>query len=143
MLYLVGQTAGSASGGLGIRLPRHTYMLEDADCQSAAGSQPVPRKIGICPTKNVSFLLVLCAALLLQCGANGFEKAPDSAAAWIKKGQALMAQNDAAAALSAFQSALALDPKSAEAEDDIGFIMAATNQPAEAISHFERAISMD
>ncbi len=77
--------------------------------------------------------LVLCWALC----------AADTAADWVRQGQASRAKGDAAAALQAFEKALSLDPKSPQIEDEIGFILAATNRRDEAIAHFEKAIQLD
>src|SRR5262245_1120619 len=67
----------------------------------------------------------------------------ETASDWLRQGRALKAKGDAASALSAFERALALDPNSAEVEDEIGFLLAATNRGAEATGHFERAIALD
>src|SRR5260370_14941155 len=81
---------------------------------------------------------ILCAAL-----ACGFLGAGETAAEWIRQGRAYKARGDANAAVRAFEKAAALDPKSAEVEDEIGFLLAATNRQSEAIPHFEKAVQLD
>src|SRR5260370_12155221 len=81
---------------------------------------------------------ILCAAL-----ACSFLGAGETAAEWIRQGRAYKARGDADAALRAFEKAAALDPKSAEVEDEIGFLLAATNRQSEAIPHFEKAVQLD
>src|SRR5437879_4242183 len=79
------------------------------------------------------------AALVLLPMATGTETAAD----YVKQGQAFKAKGDAAAALRAFERALSLDPKSAQIEDEIGFVLAAVNRREEAIAHFEKAIALE
>src|SRR5438034_3931446 len=67
----------------------------------------------------------------------------ESAAQWVRQGREFKATGDAAAALRAFERALALDPESAEIEDEVGFLLAATGRPSEAMPHFEKAVRLD
>src|SRR5262245_4498842 len=55
----------------------------------------------------------------------------------------LKSRGDAAGALSAWQQAAALDPKSARIQDEIGFLLVVLNRRDEAMRSFERAIELD
>src|SRR5260370_25785540 len=83
------------------------------------------------------FRKIACGVLLCYLAA-----AAETAADWVRQGQAYKAKGDAAAALQAFEKALALDPKSPQIEDEVGFILAATNRRDEAIPNFERAVQL-
>src|SRR5262249_13566816 len=67
----------------------------------------------------------------------------ETAGEWLRQGRTSKAKGDTVSALAAFERAQALDPNSAEIEDEIGFLLAAVNRGAEAAAHFERAIAVD
>jgi Flp pilus assembly protein TadD len=47
-----------------------------------------------------------------------------------------------AEALASYARALALDPSSAEAENDLGVALARLGRPAEALPHLQRAVAL-
>lgn len=59
------------------------------------------------------------------------------------KAERLKKQGHAAAALTAYQQAAALQPRSASFQDEVGFLLAVLHKSSEAIAHFERAIELD
>src|SRR5258708_3581268 len=104
------------------------------------GRLQIGRRMQSCPTIRTAMLFRKIAGGLVLWWVLA---AADTAADWVRQGQAYKAKGDAAAALQAFEKALALDPKSPQIEDEVGFILAATNRRDEAIAHFEKAIQLD
>src|SRR5690349_5987202 len=55
----------------------------------------------------------------------------------------LKAGGDAAGSLAEWQKAAALDPKSANIEDEVGFLLAVLQRHGEALQHLEKAVELD